>query len=586
MGQRQGQVIFTNRARCRDCYRCLRVCPVKAIRLEDGQATVVEELCIACGTCIKECPQDAKAFRNDLDIARHLIASGRKVAAGIAPSFAGLYTDWECGRLPSALRQLGFAHVSETSVGAYHVACDMAKILENHPDHPQICTACPAVVNFIEKHEPDLVNWLAPVESPMVAQARLIREKTDCDAVVFIGPCFAKKTEVDRPDVKPIVDVALSFLEMDQWLEEEGVKIESCEESGFDWEPGGESRFFPLPGGLLRTAGLDADSFDVRYMTVSGEDDLRQALEYLRGVDSPVLLEALFCREGCINGPGTSSKRTLFSRKTELEKYAHSHPGNSSEPRIQCGKTEYRNAGCREEFTEEDIRRVLVETGKGNPEDQLNCGSCGYNSCREKAIAVLRGMAEPEMCLPLMRRLAEQRTDKIIETSPNGIVILDDRLEIIHMNPAFRKCFFCSEAVIGKHISYLIDPEPFEKLTDGSELLVDDYVTYDSYNRSFHRLVYRLDADNQYVGIFVDVTQGNRNKEKLMRLKAETMNQASELMEHQIAMSQQMAQFLGESTARGERILHEIIRLTGEESDRKKGEESNKLWDMYTSKPD
>ncbi|HMM60843.1 MAG TPA: (Fe-S)-binding protein, partial [Candidatus Rifleibacterium sp.] len=235
------------------------------------------------------------------------------------------------------------------------------------------------------------------------------------------------------------------------------------------------------------------------------------------------------------------------------------------------------------EITEDAINRVLPATGKTSPADELNCGACGYNSCRDKAIAVIRGFAEIDMCIPYMRRLAEQRTDRIIETSPNGIVMLDDNLSILSMNPAFRKMFLCSEAVLGKHISYLIDPEPFEKVLTGSENLIEQTVKHQRYNLIVHQIIYQLEIENQLVGIFVNITGNRQSIEELARLRSKTIQQAREMLEHQVKMAQQMAKYLGESTAQGESIIENLLKLTESEDEgenRRKGPE----WDIFTSK--
>jgi len=227
---------------------------------------------------------------------------------------------------------------------------------------------------------------------------------------------------------------------------------------------------------------------------------------------------------------------------------------------------------------------VLAMTGKLSPEDELNCGACGYASCRDKAVAVIRGMAEPEMCIPYMRRLAEQRTDRIIETSPNGIVIVDDRLNIISMNPAFRRYFMCTEAILGKRISYLMDPDPFERVVSGAEKIVETVARHDRYHIICHQIIYSLAEENQYVGIFVNITRSQADREKLDQLRAQTIAQAQELLEHQIDMAQRIGQFLGESSAQGEKLVENLMNMA--RSEQQSGAEEGEDWQRstYTSK--
>ena len=588
--QKPAQVVFTNKARCRDCYRCVRVCPVKAIRMQDGQAYVDEDRCIACGTCIRECPQEAKSYRNDIEKATRLARGEALVAASLAPSFAAVFTDWERYRLPSALRRLGCGHVAETSIGAYLVARRTAEYVAEHPAEPHIATACPSVVNYVERYYPDLVHSLLPVVSPMIAHARYLRETLGEEIrVLFIGPCVAKKQEADRPEHDGLVDCVLTFSELREWMDREGIELNRLEESGFDDEPGGDARYFPLVGGSLRTAHMETDVLAAEVISVSGEEEVRQALESLRDAPRPIIIEPLFCLQGCINGPSMGAESNIFERRRELLSYAQEHIGrDEKEITLPAGlETFFEPHPVKDDapVSDDEIRRVLELTGKFTPEDELNCGACGYNSCRDKAAAVVRGFAEPEMCMPYMRRMAEKRTDRIIETSPNGIVILDEDLHIIHMNPAFRTMFMCTEAVAGKHISYLMDPEPFERLVAGQNEVVDMTVRHDRYNLVTHQLLYPLREERQFVGIFVNVTGAQQSQKELDRLHTQTLAQAKDLLEHQIQMAQHMARLLGESTAQGEQLVDQLMQLGGGVPDDAAGEDKdNWLKDTYTSR--
>jgi len=580
------QVVFTNKAQCRDCYRCVRVCPVKAIRMFQGQANVVPDRCIGCGTCVRECPQAAKSFRNDLERAVRLFAPGVKVAASVAPSFAAVFPRWQWRRLPSALRQLGFAYVGETAIGAYHVAHATAAEAEVHPDRSLICTACPAVVRYVERYRPELIPNLANVVSPMLAHARHVRERLEGQVrVVFLGPCVAKKAEAERPEHEGLVDVALTFVEMDEWLRREGIDLSACEESDFDESPAGEARLFPLEGGCLRTAGWPTDMLSGEYLAASGFEAVCTALDGLTESSGPRILEPLFCQHGCVNGPALGGTQNVLGRRQEVLAYEAAGPAAGMPTESPNLRTEFHRHAAREEpVSEEQIRRTLEMSGKTRAEDQLNCGACGYASCRDKAIAVIRGLAENEMCIPRMKRLAEQRVDRIIETSPNGIVILDEHLRILHMNPAFRRFFMCSDAVCGQPISYLIDPEPFERLASGQDKLIERTVEHPRYNLVCHQVMYPLSDESQYVGIFVNITSTQTNQQKLDRLRAQTVLQARELLEHQIQMAENLAKYLGESTAKGEDLVEKLMVLADEEGETESRKRAQWLRDTYTSK--
>ncbi|MBN1347629.1 MAG: 4Fe-4S binding protein [Phycisphaerae bacterium] len=586
--QKPGQIVFTNKARCRDCYRCVRVCPVKAICMRDGQAYVNEDRCIACGTCIRECPQHAKSYRNDVEHAIRLIRGGGRVAASVAPSFASIYSDWERKALPSALRKLGFSHVAETAVGAYYVAKRTAEVVAAQPGRSHICSACPAVVNYIERYQRDKLDALVPVVSPMLAHARHIKDRLGAETeVIFIGPCVAKKSEAQRPEHKGLVSCVLTFEELAEWLERERIDLAACEESRFDEEPKGHARFFPVEGGTLRTASMTTDLLATEIMCVSGPEEVREALGIIGHDDRPTVIEPLFCRAGCINGPAVPGERNVFSRRTDVLAYATEEVGaddtGDEVPRLA---TQFRSNPVDDEtgVTEERIRAALRTTGKVKAEDELNCGACGYGSCRDKAIAVIKGLAEPEMCIPYMRRLAEQRTDRIIETSPNGIVILDERLDILSMNPTFKRFFQCTEAVCGQKVSYLMDPEPFEQLASGGKDLVEIVARHEKYALICHEILYALREEHQYVGIFVNITKSQASQQELEQLRAETIMQAQELNEHQISMAQKIATFLGEYTAQGEKLAENLMRLAGDSEKKPEGKGPRWPWDTPTSR--
>jgi len=565
------QIVFTLTARCRDCYRCVRVCPVKAIRMHHGQAYVDEERCIACGTCIRECPQQAKTFRSDIEVVQRMLDSGAKVAVSLAPSFAALFSQWQRERLASALRRLGFSYVGQTSQGAYQVAQATIRCVKNKPG-ACIATACPALINYVERYQPHLIEYLVPLASPMVVHCRMLKEKLGKDIkTVFIGPCIAKKSEAQWEQTRQAVDAVLTFIELKNWLVSAGIDLASCEESSFDEEPVAMANYFPLPGGLLKTAGVSDDGLQVEVMQVSGPQQVKEILEAIPRSNRYLLIEPLFCSQGCINGPAMDTDENVFKRRQELLDYCHKYAKESIKP-LQDDlllNAEFKQVGnfC-VTVSEEKIQAVFAQTGKSDPSQQLNCGACGYDSCRQKAIAVIAGMAEAEMCIPYMRRLAECKTDRIIETSPNGIIILNQDLQIVSMNKAFKKFFGCLDTAIGKHISFILDPASFEKVASGLQECLVETVEFSQYNLSCHQLIYALPQEKQYVGIFVDVSGLGGNERKLRQIKDQTVQQAKELLEHQIKMAQNIAQFLGESTAKSEELVNKLMILNENDEDK------------------
>lgn len=572
MDQQPSQVIFTNKARCRDCYRCLKACPVKAIKMDKNQAYVIDELCIVCGTCIKECPQKAKDYRREIGKARELLASGQPIAVSIGPSFVATFNEDEQKKIPALLRKLGFNYIAETSVGAYQVARRSSELSIANPQKAHIATACPAVINYIEKYRPELTGNLLQVISPMLAHARHLKYKLGSDyRIIFIGPCLAKKSEAERPEAAGLIDAVLTFEELKEWITESNIDWNSLPVEKFDEEPAPVARLFPAAGGLMKTASLATDLLSREVIALSGFSELNDLLYSLDSEPHPVLIEPLFCHHGCLNGPGIATDLNIYQRRQSLLRYAHSTQSDTRE-HLELTKEltnkdltvkfkPYRFSS-KYEITEEMIQKVFEETGKSNPDDQLNCGTCGYNSCRDKAIAVIRGMAVKEICLPSMRRLSDIRNDIILESYPNGVVILDEQFNISMINSAFKKLFMCSNAVLGKRISYLMDAEQFELLAAGEKKIHESDVVYSSYNLICHQILYSLIEEKKYVGIFMNITDQQQNLDTLKQLKSETLKQAQELLDLQISMSQKLAEYLGETTAQSETILQNLVKLT------------------------
>jgi signal transduction histidine kinase/Fe-S-cluster-containing hydrogenase component 2 len=409
-------IVSTIPEKCRRCYACVRDCPAKAIKVEHGQALVIEERCIACGNCVKVCTQNAKRIQDGTEEVSEMLRDGKRVFACLAPSFPAAFDTVAPGKVISAVRRLGFEEVWSVAFGAELVAREYAKLFARCKEMaagPVIATPCPALVAYVEKYMPDLRGALAPIVSPMIATARAIRRRHGENVlVVFIGPCIAKKNEISDPSVAGQVDAVLTFRECVCLMEAAGIVAAAEPESDFDGCRSLLGGSFPLSGGLLKTSGVIADVLDDDIVTAEGKDRALIAIQELAtGLTEARFFDVLFC-EGCINGPRMLNELGLYARRERLAKYVNEQRGKVTAEEFQRGLAEFRDLSLERSFTpqnlvlprpsEEEIASALREMRKFAPEDQLNCGACGYPTCREKAIAVCQGLAEASMCLPFL----------------------------------------------------------------------------------------------------------------------------------------------------------------------------------------
>jgi signal transduction histidine kinase/ferredoxin len=431
-------VVSTIREKCRRCYQCVRNCPAKAIRVQEGQATVVPERCIGCGNCIRVCAQSAKKVESDaVPITKSMIAAGERVVACLAPSFPVACPGVRPRQVVAAARRLGFSEVREVAVGAELVGRAYRDLVHgNGGRRPLISSPCPALVSYVEKYLPELIPHLAPVVSPMIALGRLIKQQLSPGAkVVFIGPCVAKKAEARDPNLIGAVDTVLTFHEFASWLEEAGIGLASLPDGEFDPPHPSVGRVFPISGGLLRTAALAADVLDDEIVVTEGVERTTELLrELIHTPTDPRFFDLLFC-EGCIKGPFAGNQGNAASLKhlvigyTKQEMLRHGDDPLEGVAEVDLSRT-FSNLHIEAPRPSEDeIRAILRQTNKTKPEDELNCGACGYPSCRDKAIAVHQGLAEAEMCLPY---LIDKLETTITELNTSRRELLETEEQLIH----------------------------------------------------------------------------------------------------------------------------------------------------------
>lgn len=406
-------IVRTIKARCRRCYTCVRGCPAKAIKVEEGQAKVLEERCITCGNCVKVCSQSAKEIECEIELVRELLQDASPVFAALAPSFPVAFYPARPRQVVTALRKLGFEEVLEVAFGAQLLGREYYKLFKEGRQSTIISTPCPAVVFYIEKYLPSLIPYLAPLVSPMIALGRVIKQKYLPQAkVVFIGPCIAKKAEIRDPQVAGAVDAVLTYDELHSLLAQDGVELTRLPETDLDGPRPGIARLFPVSAGLLKTAALRADILENDIMVVDGKDNVLQILSELSQDAIKVeFLDILFCK-GCIDGPMIQDGLSCFSRKEILTDYVRQELNKEGQKDIEAVLDAYADVDMHRDFrnraislptpSEEEVKAILRRIKKLGPEDELNCGACGYPTCREKAVAVYQELAEAEMCLPYL----------------------------------------------------------------------------------------------------------------------------------------------------------------------------------------
>ncbi|MEG2216939.1 MAG: [Fe-Fe] hydrogenase large subunit C-terminal domain-containing protein, partial [Clostridia bacterium] len=453
------------KSNCKNCHKCIRNCPVKSIRFADAQAHIISEECVLCGKCFVSCPQNAKEIRDDTEAVKADIASGVPVIVCLAPSFIANYKGTTIETMRAALLKLGFSDVVETAIGASIVKTRYEELIRDDGQSVIISSCCTAVNNLIQKYYPDALAYLANVVTPMEATCRLIKHKNPGVKTVFIGPCIAKKQEADNSHA---VDQALTFFELSRWMQERGVTPETAESTLAE----SRARLFPLSGGILRSM----EPWDKRYsyITVDGMNNCICAIkDIIDGNLSHCFVEMSACVGGCVGGPAMEQGRERpVSDSVAVNTYAGSKDFVVEQPSVADLMQGYPRTPVRKiNVSEREILDVLKKMGKTKPEHELNCGTCGYNTCREKALAVCLGKAEISMCLPYLMEKAESFSDTIIQNSPNGILVLNEQYEIQQINPAACEIFRIKlpSDVLGMPAVTLLDPAPFmEALQRGS----------------------------------------------------------------------------------------------------------------------
>lgn len=540
-------------AECKDCYKCLKECPVKAIKIENHQAKIIRERCILCGKCTLICPQNAKKVHTELDNVVELLKNN-KVIASVAPSFISSFNVKSFSVFNETLKKIGFEYAEETARGAQLVVDEYKRLLRKKEYKNFITSCCPAINRMISIYYPDALQYLAKVDSPVIAHAKLLKaENPDCK-IVFIGPCIAKKRECYESE---LVDGVLTFEDIIKLLENNNVSF--TDEEGKEnidnstevkWN---KSRVFPISRGIIKSFDELPDGYE--YIAVDGVQKCKEVLEEINNLEN-VFLELNACPSACVNGPCSLNKESIaITSNAKVRKYVNDNKRAS----VQSAKEldidiyhEHKKSKYVEETpTEEKIREVLAKTGKVKPEDELNCGACGYSSCREKAWAVLNGYADVEMCLPYMRERAENISYEVIKHNPDGIIIIDNEFKIIDIN--YKACSLIGVANTAAKGSYIFDcideNEHFVMAISEKKSMYGKQMKIAKTGKYIELSINYMQDHDMIFAIMKDITEKVSYDEQLNKVKLETMAITDEVIKKQMRVAQEIASLLGETTA-------------------------------------
>lgn len=533
------------KSNCKNCYKCIRYCPVKSIRFSANQAHIIGNECILCGQCFVVCPQNAKEISSELEKAKVLIQSGDPVYVSLAPSFIANYDGIGVNGMRTALLKLGFAGVEETAIGATIVKNEYERMISEDKRDIIISSCCHSINLLIQKYFPRELAYLADVYSPMQAHAEDIKKRVKNAKVVFIGPCVAKKDEAEY--YSGIVDAVLTYEELAEWMKAEKVTITP----DMDVTEESRARFFPTTGGILKTMQKDPE---YNYMAIDGVENCIQALKDIeRGKVHKCFIEMSACVGSCIGGPVMEKyHRAPVEDYMSVANYAGKKDFCVEQPAAELLKKEF--IPIEKKLVppaEYEILDILKKMGKTRPEDELNCGSCGYNTCREKAIAIYQGKAEISMCLPFLKDKAESFSDCIVNNTPNGLIVLNENLEVQQINAAARKIMNIRSAsdVLGESVVRILDTAVFARVLKTKRSVKNEKVYLAEYKKYVEQTVAYDESYNLLVCIMRDITEEEDERERKESISRQTVDVADKVVDKQMRIVQEIASLLGETAA-------------------------------------
>lgn len=545
-------------ANCKNCYKCIRSCPVKAISFRNDQAQILDRACILCGKCLRVCPQNAKSVNSEIDNVKLLLKRKLKVYVSLAPSFASAFNVRDERHIYGLLKKLGFTHTEETALGALRVTYEYHKLLLKREMKNLISTACPTINTLVEKYYPELINQLAPVVSPMIAHAKMMKEMYGPRIkIVFIGPCLAKKEEYKDDQNNNLVDSVITFEEFDQWIKEEGLSFDDYEDEDDDKNLHNiNTRFYPAPGGVIKALGA-TKKYKYKFLKFDGIERCMDILNQIKNENvKGYFFEMNSCEGGCLGGPCMNENCGGFIEKREK---LITYIGNSItdkentliyNDRIDMSKVFVNKSDLYKLPTEDEIIKILRKIGKYSKDDELNCGACGYQSCRDKAIAVYNNKADLHMCLPYMRERAESISNVITNSSPNAIFAVTDDMMIQEANASAKKFFNLHGLELSnKNIMDILNCNSINNVLETKIDLYNEKYSYEDYGIVVEQSIMYLKENHMVVIIMKDITNDEEKRQKSNVVRSETIDIAQNVIDKQMRVAQEIASLLGETTA-------------------------------------
>lgn len=538
--------LMLKKSNCKNCYKCIRFCPVKSIRFSGNQAYIIGNECILCGHCFVVCPQDAKQIVDETEKVRVLLQSGAPVYVSLAPSFIANYEGVGIGSMRTALKKLGFCDAEETAVGATIVKNEYERMIDEQESDVIISSCCHSVNLLIQKYFPKELPYLANVLSPMQAHCMDIKKRVPEAKTVFIGPCVAKKDEAQY--YEGIVDAVLTFDELTKWLKDESIELTPETDS----DENSRARFFPTTGGILKT--MKQDNPDYTYMAIDGVENCIQALKDIEnGKVHKCFIEMSACSGSCVGGPVMEKfHRSPVMDYMAVSDFAGKNDFKVEQPdSLELKKTFAVIEKKLQDPTDDEINEVLRRMGKFKPSDELNCGSCGYNTCREKAVAIIQGKAEISMCLPYLKDKAESFSDTIVKNTPNGLMVLNEALEVQQINGAALKIINLrrAEDIMGDLVVRVLDPKPFMEVLASGKPIRNQKTFLAEYGRYVEQTILYDKEYRLIICIMRDITDEEDIREKKEEISRRTVEIADKVVDKQMRIVQDIASLLGETAA-------------------------------------